>query len=322
MSSSIHIRHFAPTIFVVMALAVLAVQPTAHGEEEPAAAEPILVVTSRDEGPYKGVVSGLLRLLARRAGDLPVSVHSLQLDAGAATQALQLARRQGTTPIVTVGSLATREALEAEGNAPVIACMTVDEQSLREANNATGVFLEFPLETQLKWMRRLVPKSKSIGVLYNSEENRKKINAAKRIAEKLGLRLVAREIEQPQDLPDALNSLAREADLLWGVTDQLVLSRKTAQAILLFSFRNRIPFSGLSASWVKAGALYALDRDYEDLGEQCGEMVVEILDGRKVNSIPPVTPRKVVYALNLRTAEHLRLEFPKELIEGAAQVFR
>jgi putative ABC transport system substrate-binding protein len=90
----------------------------------------------------------------------------------------------------------------------------------------------------------------------------------------------------------------------------------------LFSFRNRMPFSGLSASWVKAGALYALDRDYEDLGAQCAEMALKVLDGKHAGSIPPARPRKVRYVLNLRTAEHLKLNLPSELVDGAAEVYR
>ena len=105
------------------------------------------------------------------------------------------------------------------------------------------------------------------------------------------------------------------------VTDQVVLSRQTAEAILLFSFRNRIPFAGLSASWVKAGALYALDRDYTDLGAQCGEMALRVRRGRRASTLPPETPRKILYALNLRTAQRMKLNLPKELIDGAEQVF-
>ncbi len=318
MAVSNHIRQLAPTFFVVMALAVLAVQPAAHSDER----ESIVIFVSRDDGPYEGIVSGVRRLLASRAGDLQVTIHSLQADAEKASEALRLARREGSTPMITVGSAASRAALQAEGEAPVIACMTADERGLLESENATGVLLEFPVETHLRWMRRLVPKSQSIGVLYSRDENHERIKRAERIARRLGLRLITREIAKPQDLPDALDSLAREADMLWGVTDQLVLSRQTSQAVLLFSFRNRIPFSGLSASWVKAGALYALDRDYDDLGAQCGEMAVDVLNGKRASSLPPATPRKVNYALNLRTAEHLRLEFSPELIKGADQVFR
>ncbi len=312
------IHRLASTVLVVMCAAALVLNTSARGD----VGASIVVVTSRDDGPYEGVVKGIRGLLTGDEKGLGLRVHSLQSDSEEAREAIRAARSGGTAPILTVGSMATRAALDAPGDAPVIACMVVDADDLREARNATGVLLEFPLETQLEWIRRFSPKSQSIGVLYNPAENREKIKKAKRIAKRLGLRIVAREVHRPQDLPDALDSLAREADLLWAVTDQMVLSRQTAQAILLFSFRHRMPFTGLSSSWVKAGALYALDRDYEDMGAQCGEMAIQVLNGRKASSLPPAIPRKVVYALNLRTAEHLKLNLPQHLIEGAAEVFR
>ncbi|MCA9452115.1 MAG: hypothetical protein KC584_05745, partial [Nitrospira sp.] len=67
----------------------------------------------------------------------------------------------------------------------------------------------------------------------------------------------AKQVETPQELPDALDSLPGNADVLWGFTDSVVFSPETVKGILLFSFRNRIPFVGLSTSWVKAGAVYA-----------------------------------------------------------------
>ncbi len=287
---------------------------TAGGNERSS----ILVVTSRDDGPYEGVLTGVNGALE----EARISVHSLQSDGDAAMVALQTARRHGSGPVLTIGSAATRAALEAPGDAPVVACMVVNERDLEKADNATGVVLEFPIETQLKSIQRFVPRSQTIGVLYNPAENQERIEEATRIADRLGVRLVPREVHRPQDLPSALESLAQEADILWAITDKTVLSRKTAQAILLYSFRNRMPFSGLSASWVKAGALYALERDYEDMGAQCAEMADKVARGRRPSSLPPAKPRKVVYTLNLKTAEHLKLSLPPELVDGAAEVYR
>jgi putative ABC transport system substrate-binding protein len=137
----------------------------------------------------------------------------------------------------------------------------------------------------------------------------------------MGLTLFAQAIETPRDIPGALNRLAGAVDVLWGLADHVVLSPETAQPLLLFSLRNRIPFVGLSASWAKAGALYALDRDYGDLGAQCGELAMAILDGRPPESLPPASPRKVVYAINLKTARHMKITLPDGLVRGAAEVF-
>lgn len=318
MIASFRRYRLARACLTFVCVAALGVGMTAGGQEGAS----VVVVTSRDDGPYERVVTGVQETFGRRSKSTRLLVHSLKTGREDAMAALRDARLSGDAPLITVGSVATRAALEAPGDMPVVACMIVDGKGLRRAKNATGVMLEFPLETQLKWIRKFVPRSHAIGVLYNPAENRERIATAKRIAKRLGLRLVAREIHRPQDLPAALDNLAREADILLGVTDQMVLSRQTAQALLLFSFRNRMPFSGLSSSWVKAGALYALERDYEDIGAQCAEMAVDILRGRQASTMTPAKPRKVVYTLNLKTAEHLKLRLPPELVDGAAEVFR
>lgn len=166
-----------------------------------------------------------------------------------------------------------------------------------------------------------MPDIKIIGVLYNPKENQTKIDAALQAAKQEGLTLLPKEVEIARALPDALESLARSVDLLWGMNDQLVLSPQTAEAILLFSFRNKVPFAGLSSSWVKAGALYALDRDYKDLGAQCGELAIKILQGTKPNSLAIVPPRRILYSLNQKTADHMKLEFSSSVIKNAQQVF-
>jgi putative tryptophan/tyrosine transport system substrate-binding protein len=199
--------------------------------------------------------------------------------------------------------------------------MILNLKELQKSTNATGVTLDFPIETQLQRLQEFFPDRKTIGVLYNPAENQDQVEEARKVARRLGLKILARPVETPSALPEALDSLAQEADVLWGLTDQMVLSPQTAEPILLFSFRNRIPFIGLSASWVKAGALYALDRDYSDLGIQCGEIAVKVLQGARAGSLQPVAPRKVTYAVNLKTAQHMKVEITPSLLEGARQVF-
>jgi putative ABC transport system substrate-binding protein len=318
MSRSLRRSLWAPIAAIALSIALIGTGVRPAGAADPQ----IVMVTSQDTGPYRLVMDGFRRHLAESRSGATLVSYSLQSEESQARQALQLARRSGASPMLTIGSAATRAALEARGEGPVIACMVVDDREVSRAVNATGVTLEFSLETQFEWMKRFLPEGRTVGVLYNPEENEQEIAAARRVAKSLGLRLAAREVERPQALPGALASLADEVDLLWGVTDQMVLSPQTAEAILLFSFRNRIPFTGLSESWVRAGALYALDRDYADIGAQCGELALKVLRGARASALPPQHPRKLSYAVNLRTAEHLKLEIPTPLVDGAQRVFR
>jgi putative ABC transport system substrate-binding protein len=72
---------------------------------------------------------------------------------------------------------------------------------------------------------------------------------------------------------------------------------------------------------VKAGALYALDRDYKDLGSQCGELAIKVLQGTKPSMLPIVPPRKTLYSLNQKTADHMKLEFSPLIMKNAQQIF-
>ena len=106
-----------------------------------------------------------------------------------------------------------------------------------------------------------------------------------------------------------------------GVPDDVVLNPQTAKEILLFCYRNRIPFVGPSEAWVKGGALYALDRDYTDLGMQCGEMAVSLLNGSSPSSIGVEAPHKITYFINLKTARYMKVDIDKSLLASAKGVY-
>jgi putative ABC transport system substrate-binding protein len=251
-----------------------------------------------------------------------IDVYNLKGNSEHAQDVLRTLKDDPPTMFFTIGPLATQVVLTESGEVPVIASLTGHLDNLKKQRNLTGIGLEFSLETQFEVMRRIVPELGTVGVLFSSKENLEMVHTARSIANKLGMRLVPKPIETPRQIPDALDSLANNVDILWGITDQVVLSPQTAESFLLFSFRNTIPFVGLSASWVKAGSLYALERDYGDIGSQCGEVAVKILNNTPPWMIPVAHPRKVLYTINLKTARHMKLALPQKVIEGASQVFQ
>jgi putative ABC transport system substrate-binding protein len=119
-----------------------------------------------------------------------------------------------------------------------------------------------------------------------------------------------------------LDGIARTVDVLWGIPDSLVMTPQTAEPILLNTLKNKIPLVGLSSSWVKTGALYALDHDYVDIGLQSGELAGKLLNGTSASSIPHTYPRKVAYVLNLKTANLINLDLSQDRIKGALQIFQ
>ena len=277
----------------------------------------IAVLISYQGAPFDETLEGFKQYLRKQGISADYDIYSLEASNEKVVQALLKVKKDKPDLIFTLGSLSTEAAVKEIVDIPIIAGMILRSDALRGTPNGTGVFLEFPAETQLKWLQNFLPDTKTVGVIYNPTENRERIKSAVRIGQKMALKIETREVHAPEDLPNALNELSKNIDVLWGVADNLVLTPQTARQILLFSFRNFIPLAGLSSSWVKAGALYSLEGDYKDNGMQCGEMAFRVLQGTNVNSITPMPQRKIIYSLNLNTAKHMKIKISEKLIREA-----
>ena len=288
----------------------------------PSGAEPrITILMTQQSDTYQDVRKGFQQYLYKKGIAVEYDIRNFEGPVQKTDMVLQAMKATHPSLVFTLGSPATEAVIREVQNIPIIAGMIMNEAELTKAKNATGIVLEFPLQTHISWIKKLLPDKKTIGALFNSRENTATIEQARRIIEDSGLTFYSKQVETPQELPDALDSLPGNADVLWGLTDSVVFSPETVKGILLFSFRNRIPFVGLSTSWVKAGAVYALDRDYVDIGIQCGELAEQVLKGVKIHTLKPQSPRKVLYALNLTSTNHMHLNFSDGVIRGAHPVF-
>ncbi len=312
------LTHLIPALGIALILSVLSLvaSPDSAGAESGR----IVVLNGQDLKPYQDVLAGLQQSLAKQGITSTIEVYPLQGNAAKTQEVLSEVKKTGARLVVTLGSAATQAAVREVGHLPLMAAMIVSADDIKPASNATAVLLEFPLDTQLQWLRRIVPGANTIGVLFNPKENQTKVNNALRIAKDTGLSLVIQTVDTPRALPDALENVSRHVDALWGISDSIVMTPQTAEPILLSTLRNKIPLAGLSTSWVKAGALYALDRDYLDIGNQCGEIAGKILGGTSPSSVPPAPPRKVTYSINLKTAGAMNLELPQEIVRGATNI--
>lgn len=290
-----------------MAIAACAV---ASAAEPPAK---VLAVSSYDAAPYKLAVGGLRRVFAANGLAGGLRTFSLETEGQAAANALRI---PGAPPLVVAfGARAVRFARALGEGGPVLACLTLDAAGL------PGVVLRHDPEVQIEWLHRFLPNARAIGVLHGASQTRDSLKRFASAVKKAGMKLVMRRISNEKDLDDLLPILADEIDALLATHDPGLLTPQAARQLLVFSFQNRIPLVGLSDAWAKAGALYALDWDYEDLGQQCGEAAIRVLRGAAAAGLGTVPPRKVVYSVNLRTALFLKLAIPQELTRGARNLY-
>jgi len=223
--------------------------------------------------------------------------------------------------IITLGSSANEIAQTVFPDIPVLSTLIMSRNTLLHKEKNAAILLQFPPEVQLQWLQNILPRTKRVGILYDPVRSSILIREVKEAARKKNIETVLFEVNSPKQLQAGLKYISRNADVLLAIPDPTVYSGKTAKEVLLFSYRNRIPFVGLSSTWVKAGALYAIEVDYRDLGRQAAELANKILKGGSPGKTRVFNPEKVAYSLNLRTKDHLRLDIAKDIIKGSSIVF-
>jgi putative ABC transport system substrate-binding protein len=280
------------------------------------------ILLSSDADVFLEALEGLEQHLSAALPGLEIDTWRPADGKHAMVREIQRLREKPPDVIIAFGAQAAERVASELPDLPLVVGLLVDRESIRRLGNATGVALTFPVDLELRWARRFVPAGRTLGVLYDPSQNRERIREAEIVARELGIELIARPVTSPQDLPRILRSLSRRIGFLWGISDRTVLTPATAKSVLTFSYEQRIPISGLSERWVEAGALYALDRDYRDLGVQCAELVVQVLDGVPATTLPPQAPRRVSYSVNLLAARHMKLEIDPELVSAASKVIR
>lgn len=278
----------------------------------------VVTIISSKSGAYEQVATSFERAIKRQRPDILFQ----KILSSEIKQELPSMTDLQPALVFALGSDSVRKVHQQLPEQPMLASMILGVNTLQGHSNATAITLDMPIDKQLRWHQKFLPEARRIGVLYNPENNQKWVDRATKIANSLGLVIVAVSVETPRDITPALKSLKHRVDSIMAIPDKIVYSSNTAKAVLLFSFRNRIPFVGLSSAWVKAGALYALDWDYSDLGRQSADTALKILNGAKPEKIKSDIPDKSVYQLNLKTAKRMKLKINQKLIAAAEKVYK
>jgi putative ABC transport system substrate-binding protein len=303
-------------------VAALLLEPSAVNAVAPIVA----VIKSGAPAPFARATKAITEALRQSALQPEILTFDLEGEEANRSAVLSRVRRAKPDVIITVGSLATASALADSTTEPIVFSMVLyPEQSGflgAGRERVTGASLDIPPDVQFAYVRRLLPAARRVGVLFHPAETGPIVEAARGAASKHGLTLVARPIAERDDVIAALRALMGEVDVVWAVADGHVFTPQTTSALILASLRSRIPLIGLSIGHVRAGALAALYCDYDDVGEQTAALALRVLRGEAPGSLPVAFPRRVGLALNLRTAEHLKLDVPPDVASEAGETVR
>lgn len=175
------------------------------------------------------------------------------------------------------------------------------------AGLVTGVSNRQPLEPLFTALKIVLPKAKTVGMMYTTSERNAEVQVenAKALLKKAGYKIIVKGITSTNDVQDAAKQLMKETDVLYVPTDNIVASAMTLLGDL--SRESGIPVIGGSADMVEEGGLMTYGPDYRALGRQTAQMAIKVLKGQKVNDIPAEYPKDTELVVNEEMAKDLKI---------------
>lgn len=206
-------------------------------------------------------------------------------------------------------------------NIPILATAVTDFESAKlvksnkaPGGNVTGTTDMNPIKEQIDLLVKLVPKAKTVGVLYTSSEDNSILQAklAKEAIEKLGLKYVEATVTNSNDVQQATQSIVGKVDAIYIPTDNVFAS--AMPVVHGVTSKSKTPVITGESGMVKGGGLATLGINYNNLGYQTGLMAVKILKGEaKPETMPVEASTKFDFAINGTVASEIGLQIPDDL---------
>jgi putative ABC transport system substrate-binding protein len=234
--------------------------------------------------------------------------------------------------IVSSGPTMTRAAKQATVTIPIV--MTFDSDPVgsgfiaslaRPGGNITGLSAISPELSgkQLELLKEIIPKLSRVAILGNSNEpaNPKTLKEIELAAGLLGVQVQSLDALRPKDIETAFRAATKARVDAFVVLASPVLNDQRAKVANL-ALKSRLPAIYFRQEFVEAGGLMSYGTSFTDLSRRASVYVDKILKGTKPADLPVEQPTKFELVINLKTAKHIGLMIPPNVLTRADKVIR
>ncbi|MBQ9350037.1 MULTISPECIES: ABC transporter substrate-binding protein [unclassified Phyllobacterium] len=172
---------------------------------------------------------------------------------------------------------------------PVVAKLTPSWEA--GDKNMTGASDLQDVNSVVKFIKQLLPDAKRLAYLYNPGEDNDVavLKLVKEAAAAQGLTVVEVGLDNTNDIPMRVSSLAGKADVIYVPASNLVQPAVPAVAAAALSIN--IPIVNASAQAVRDGLVAAaFEVSYTKVGQNAAKLAAEIIAGKSAASLAPIKP--------------------------------
>lgn len=191
-------------------------------------------------------------------------------------------------------------------------------------NNVTGLSDAVPTDQHIKLFKEIAG-IKTLGYIYTSNEDNSisSLELVKKACEENGLKLVTQSITNSSEVKQASQSIVDSCDGIYLTTDNTVFSALPA-LVQVFGDAKKPIFSADVTGAKEGGCLVANGFNYYKAGRATGEMVVEVLQGKKPADMPVkfmTDVKDTDFLLDLDVAKNCGITIDQKFIDSANYIF-
>lgn len=265
----------------------------------------------------KGIIDGLEKAGFCVGDNLILDVEVAE---GKPSIALQIAQKfvgNHADVLVGVGTTTSQALAMASKNLdiPIVFATVTDPVGAKLVNPRkpiTGVSNLTDLEPQFNLFRKLVPKLKRLGIVYNPGEanSQSLLQQSIDVGKKMGIEIISSPATKTSEVSTAARQLIGHVEAIFINNDNTALA--AFQTVVKVGEDNKVPVFVSDTDLVPQGAVAALGPNQYDLGLQAAQLVVKILEGADARKLPFEYAQKLEEKINPKAAHKIGIKLQQK----------
>lgn len=232
--------------------------------------------------------------------------------------------------VVTFSTLALQMMANNNSRIPHVFCAVTDPLKagvgatlVDHRANLTGLATPQPVDATIKLIRSLMPKAKTIGMIWNHGEINSEICTikAREACKKYNFKLFEKAITSLNELDDARKSLIDSGIDVFFLSGDVMVSQAVPQLAKAMSLA-KIPFISNNADDVNGGTFISVGADYYEVGGLAAQILLDIMVGANPKDIPIKMFVPYSVGVNLKMAREYAVTIPDTMVQRAKIVIR
>ncbi|HFI0254352.1 TPA: tryptophan ABC transporter substrate-binding protein [Streptococcus suis] len=276
---------------------------------------------------YKGIKAGLEEGGYSTTDNLDIDFMNAEADQSQVQTMSKKLVDNGNELLIGIATPAAQGLANATTELPIIMGAVTDPVGANlvtdlknPGGNITGVSDQTPVADAVSLIKEITPETKTIGVLYSSNEDNSKIQVAefKAAAEEAGYTVLEYAVASSNELASTVEVATSKADVLFTPVDNTVAS--AFSTVVSVANKTKTPIFTSVEDMVEGGGIASVTLSQYDLGVATGKMAAKILDGANPGDTPVQIFNEGTVVVNQKVAKELGISLSEEIINKASKV--